>query len=140
MTNVKRLCPECGAANPMDSQRWYACGANLRSDLPVPLGETLPVSWKQVGASLVVGAAALALRVGAQMLADYLERRAAGQQEPVRLPTLVRRGLSQQDKAEEPTRHRRRVRAWGRRAWGSWQSDGASHVEVEEFYWQQEPD
>jgi len=29
------------------------------------------------------------------------------------------------------------ARMWGRRAWGMWRSDGDSHWEVEEFFWEE---
>ncbi len=142
MTEVKRLCPTCGAANPMARETCYACGERFTSSLPVRVSERLPASWKRVGASLAVSAAALALRVGLQLAQDYLERKAA--------PRSARGGRSTipikvadaqpQRRAQMGSRPKVRGWAWGRRVSRSWRSDGSSHVEAEEFFWQSESD
>jgi hypothetical protein len=51
-------------------------------------------------------------------------------------PSKVRRWLPWRGEAEEAPRPRGQVRVWGQRVRGRWMSDGASLLEVEEFYWQ----
>jgi hypothetical protein len=139
MNKIKRLCPVCGVDNPMERETCRACGAEMASNLPVPLGQRYPVPWKEVGASLAVGAGALALRAGVHLARHLLERQAATAvelTERTSLPSKVRRWLPRRGQADQAQRPRSQVQIWGQRMRGSWRSDGASHVEVEEFYWQ----
>jgi hypothetical protein len=142
MTDLKRLCPTCGAANAMARETCYACGTNFGSNLPVPASARLPASWKRVGASLAVSAAALALRVGLQLAQDYLERRAAPQSERDRRSTIPIKVVDTQAQRRPEMGSQPKVRgwAWGRRVSQSWRSDGSSHVEAEEFFWESESD
>jgi len=132
MVSVKRLCPECGAANSLDRYKCNACGADMRSNLPVPAGERLPVPWKQVGTSLAVGAGALALRAGVQVVRHLLERKAA---RSLQLREQTGR-LSRRQETEKAPRPTAQIRVWGQRLRGRLDRDGASQLEVEEFYWQ----
>jgi hypothetical protein len=132
MASVKRLCPECGAANSLDWYKCHACGADMRSNLPVPAGERLPVPWKQVGTSLAVGAGALALRAGVQVVRHLLQRKAA---RSMQLREQTGR-LSRRQETEKAPRPTAQVRVWGQRLRGRLDRDGASQLEVEEFYWQ----
>jgi hypothetical protein len=132
MASVKRLCPECGAANSLDRYKCHACGADMRSNLPVPAGERLPVPWKQVGTSLAVGAGALALRAGVQVVRHLLQRKAA---RSMQLREQTGR-LSRRQETEKAPRPTAQVRVWGQRLRGRLDRDGASQLEVEEFYWQ----
>jgi hypothetical protein len=139
MASVKRLCPECGAANSLERERCHACGADMRSNLPVPGGERLPVPWKQVGTSLAVGAGALALRVGLHAVRHLLARKAARSlqlREQTGPPNRVGRWLSRRQETEKAPRPTAQVRVWGQRLRGRLDRDGASELEVEEFYWQ----
>jgi len=139
MASVKRLCPECGVANSLEREKCHACGADMRSKLPIPAGERLPVPWKQVGTSLAVGAGALALRAGVHVVRHFLERKAdrsLSLRSRSALPNKVGRWLSRREPMQEAPRPQAQVRVWGQRLRGRWGSDGASQLEVEEFYWQ----
>jgi hypothetical protein len=138
MTAVKRLCPVCGAANAMESIHCHACGADIRSQLPVPAGGSLPVPWKQVGTSLAISAGVLALRAGLHLARYLLERKteAAHLREPTTIPIQVRGRSPRQQRGQRPARPQPRLRIWGRRAWRSWSSNGAGQVEAEEFYYE----
>ena len=139
MAGMKRLCPECGVPNTMESEICKACGADMRSHLPMPLGQNAPVPWKEIGSSLAVGAGVLALRAGLHLARHLLERRATGPtalRKPAPVPTKAQRWLPRRRKAEEAASTQPQVRVWGQRVWGRWSSDGSSHVEVEEFDWQ----
>jgi hypothetical protein len=138
MASLDRLCPVCGAANALERIKCHACGADMMRTLPVPLGERLPAPWKEVGASLAVGAGVLALKVGLGLMRSLLERKVArpiALQRRTSVPIKVRRGTLQHGEAEEAPRARSQVRVWGRRMRGRWRSDGEGQLEVEEFYW-----
>ena len=138
MANVKRLCPTCGAANFMESEICRACGGDMKRNLPVPAGERLPVPWKEVGASLAVGAGALALRAGVHLARHLLERRAAKTLESLvsrDLPIKTQGPLWRRRQVQDPTPSRAQVRVWGRRVRRRWGHGGAGDIEVEEFHW-----
>lgn len=137
MATTERLCPSCGAANALERVTCQRCGAELRSGLPVPLGERLPVPWKEARRGLVLGATALALRTGLHLASRLLERRAAegvGTSDRVLPVVKVRRWLSRRRETERAPRPQPKVRIWGRRAWVSWRGDRTGQWEVEEFY------
>ena len=137
MAELKRLCPECGEPNPMERVRCSACGAHMMSDLPARSEQSLPTSWKRMGASLAVSAATLALRVGLDLATKYLEKqmaRAREQSERTEEPTTVQGWRVRRPQPEPPAKARFRFR--GRRVRRSWRSDGSGDVEVEEFGWE----
>jgi hypothetical protein len=139
MDRVKRLCPECGAANPVAREYCQACGASLRSNLPVPVGERLPVPWKEVGTSLAVGAGVWALRAGVRLARHLVARQLAKSTDPPKrdhVPLRRERPLSRRAQEPQTPLAESRVRVWGRRVRGTWRSDGSRQVETEEFYWQ----
>lgn len=79
---VERICLNCRFANPVDAHYCNKCGAALERQLPAPpeestalaqIGRNLPVRWKQVGASLAVGVAALAAEAGMAWLRKRIE-------------------------------------------------------------------
>ncbi len=139
MSNTKRLCPMCGAANPMTRVRCEVCNADMQSNLPVPLGARLPVPWKQVGASLAVSAGALALRAGLRLARDVLERKAARaieSRERADASRALTKWLPRGKEATEAASPQPQVRVWGKRVWRRWNSDGSNDLAVEEVYWQ----
>jgi len=143
MSELKRLCPACGAANPMDRYSCQACGGSMRPDLPVPSGARLPATWKRAAAGLAVSATALALRVGLQLATDYLERKAAEASrpaEPTTLPVTVRDTQPLLPGVREGTGPQIRAWGWGRRVRRRWRGDGTSDVEAEEFHWRADVD
>ncbi len=84
---VERICPGCAHGNPLDDRYCGKCGAPLERQLPVRqgpaplalLGRQLPVSWKQVGKTVAISAAALAAEAG---IAWLRQRVIAGAAEP----------------------------------------------------------
>jgi hypothetical protein len=143
MSELKRLCPACGAANAMDRDACQACGASMVSDLPVPSGVRLPTSWKRAAAGLAVSATALALRVGFQLATEYLERKAAEPSrrgEPTAVPIKVSEAQSQRRDVSEGQSPQIRAWGWGRRVRRRWRGDGTSDIEAEEFHWRAERD
>jgi hypothetical protein len=77
---VERICPACRFGNTVNSHYCNKCGAPLEQLLPANrdtsaltiAGRALPVSWRQLGATVAVSAAALAAEAGLA----WLKRRA----------------------------------------------------------------
>jgi hypothetical protein len=139
---IERLCPACKAANAMERSRCHACGADMMSHLPVPVGQRLPVPWKKVGTSLALSAGALALRGGLRLAKHAWEKRGELAEQRVQTRSLdkVKGWLSRREKGEQAPGPQPQVRMWGRRVWGRRGSDGSSQLEVQEFYWQAHSD
>jgi len=139
MEKVKRICPVCGTPNPLEAERCCECGAHIERNLPAIPESKLPVPWKEVGASLALGATAVAVRVGVQLVRGLLHRRGAGPSALSRAPSALRelrKHLPRRGKEEQALAPQPQVRVWGRRARGMWRSDGASQWEVEEVFWE----
>jgi hypothetical protein len=139
MEKVKRICPVCSTANPLEAERCCECGADIERNLPAIRESKLPVPWKEVGASLALGATALAVRAGVHLLRGLLQERGARALPLSRLPSRLRqlkRRIPRRDQDHKAPVPRPQVRVWGRRVWGFWRSDGASQWEAEEFYWE----
>jgi hypothetical protein len=72
MPMVERICQACRYGNALEAHYCTKCGAPLERQLPVranqaPLtiaGHTLPVTWRQVGKTVALSAAAVAAEVG----------------------------------------------------------------------------
>ncbi len=79
---VERICPQCGAGNPLEDHFCGKCGATLERLLPAPrspsslmrFSAALPVRWRDVGRTLAVGAAALAAEAGIAWLRRRIEQ------------------------------------------------------------------
>jgi hypothetical protein len=82
---VERICPACQHGNPLDDRFCGKCGVPLERQLPArrvdaPLtlaGRNLPVTWKQLGRTVALSAAALAAEAGLAWLRRRMESGAA---------------------------------------------------------------
>jgi hypothetical protein len=138
MSELKRLCPACGAANPMNRETCRACGGPMLSDLAIPSGTGLPTSWKRAATGLAVSATALALRVGLQLATDYLERKAAQMSRaaaPTDIPVKGRNARPQSRDVNAVTGPQIRAWGWGRRVRMRRRADGTDDIEAEEYHW-----
>ena len=78
---VERICLACQHGNPLDDRYCGKCGAPLerqvlarRSEGTLTIGgRELPVTWRQVGRTAAIGAAALAAEVGLAWLRHKVE-------------------------------------------------------------------
>lgn len=69
---VERICPMCQHGNPLDDRFCGKCGAPLERQALVRrdetrlalIGRNLPVTWRQLGRTVALGAAALAAEAG----------------------------------------------------------------------------
>jgi ribosomal protein L40E len=139
MEKVSRLCPVCGTANPLEAANCRECGSDVERDLPTVRESKLPVPWREVGAGLAVGATALALRAGVQLVRGLLQGRGRRTLSLSKGPSTLRelkKRLPLRGREEQAATSQPQIRMWGRRAWGVWRSDGASQWEVEEIQWE----
>ena len=86
MSNVTRICPQCGHGNAMDNRYCAQCGYDSQSNLPVPQGTNLPAVIGKAAVPVLVGAASLALSAGLKLLQNAL-RKPAAQPIQVKSPT-----------------------------------------------------
>ncbi len=84
MSNVSRICPQCGHGNAMDNRYCAQCGYDSQSNLPVPQGTNLPAVIGKAAVPVLVGAASLALSAGLKLLQNALSKPAA-QQQPIQV-------------------------------------------------------
>ena len=78
---VERICAECQHGNPLDDRYCGKCGTPLERQVLARRGEgaltvaglNLPVTWRQVGKTAALGAAAIVAEVGLSWLRRKLE-------------------------------------------------------------------
>jgi phage tail protein X len=95
---VERICPSCSEGNLLDARFCARCGAPLerqmlarRSDAPLVIaGKTLPVTWKQLGRTVAISAAALAAEAGLAWLRGRIEAGSA----PTRAISPAKRAIT----------------------------------------------
>ncbi|MBC8163090.1 MAG: zinc ribbon domain-containing protein [Roseiflexaceae bacterium] len=79
---VERICPACQSANPLDDRFCGKCGGPLERQVLARrgggaltiAGRSLPVTWRQVGKTAALGAAALVAEAGLIWLRRRLEQ------------------------------------------------------------------
>ncbi len=124
MTQIERICPNCGTSNPSDQTYCVQCGLDL-IHLPAPRRTTLPARIDQArAAALVLGASMLIARAGLQLIVRGLVPRLAnGLTKPSGSPIEKKQGDDQPDWI---------VRGW--RAWSIHSGDNHS-TGSEQFEW-----
>lgn len=78
---VERICPACQHGNPLDDRFCGSCGAALERQLPMRpaesrlalAGRSLPVTWRQLGKTVALSAAAFAAEAGLLWLRRRME-------------------------------------------------------------------
>jgi hypothetical protein len=86
MSNVTRICPQCGHGNAMDNRYCAQCGYDSQSNLPVPQSTNLPAVFGKAAVPVLVGAASLALSAGLKLLQNALSKPSAQQPIQVKSP------------------------------------------------------
>ena len=71
MSNIERVCGQCGGGNPVEARFCAHCGSDTQATLPAPR-TSLPMVIGQAALPVLVGAAGLALRVGWKLLKNRL--------------------------------------------------------------------
>jgi hypothetical protein len=95
MSNVSRICPQCGHGNAMDTRYCAQCGYDSQSTLPAPQQANLPAVIGKAAVPVLVGAASLALSAGLKLLQNALSKPPTAQQ-----PIQVRSGQSKGEVAK----------------------------------------
>ncbi len=67
MSEIQRICVQCGYANPLESRYCARCGSDSQDALPVQR-TSLPVVISRAALPVLVGAASLAVRVGWRLI------------------------------------------------------------------------
>lgn len=127
MSQVQRICGECGGTNPVEARYCAHCGADSQAALPAPR-TSLPVAIGQAALPVLIGAAGLAMRAGWRLLQSKWARDLA-QQAVAPRPA--------QPPATEPARPKRTLHI--RSAWavsdgqGNWRRGVSEHtIELDE--------
>lgn len=98
---VERVCPACQHGNPLDDRYCGKCGVPLERQVLARRGEgaltiagrSLPVTWRQVGKTAALGAAALVAEVGMVWLRRKLTQPASAEAALAKVQAIpVKRG------------------------------------------------
>jgi rubredoxin len=121
MSDVQRICPQCGGASPLQAQHCPHCGYDFQAGLPIERANALPATLSKAAVPVLLGAASLALRVGWKMLQGHMFQattQAVAQRPP--------------EQAIQPRRPRRTIRI--RSTWavgdarGRWEQGSSEHI------------
>lgn len=74
MSNVTRICPQCGFGNGMENRYCAQCGADTHASLPMTQGSNLPAVIGKAALPVLVGAASLAISMGWKLLQGVLSK------------------------------------------------------------------
>lgn len=136
MTNVQRICAQCGASGSLDSRYCAQCGYDSQGQLPAP-PQNLSLAIGKAAMPLLLGVTSLALRMGWKLLqsrwAQETAQRAVGtalnKAQPAAPPVVQPSG--------SPARTRRTIHI--RSSWavgdanGTWrQGHSEHHIELDE--------
>lgn len=84
MTEVSRICPQCGNHFALEARHCSHCGYDMEAALPAPQS-MLPALVGKAAAPLLVGAASLAASVGWRFLQMLLSRPAKPSAPPIQV-------------------------------------------------------
>ena len=96
MSEVFRVCPNCGQNVAMAARHCGECGYNVEGGYPLESRDTLPEVVAKVGLPVAAGLAGLALRAGLQLLQKQLPELASNalSRNASRPPAQSRKGRS----------------------------------------------
>lgn len=133
MTNVQRICEECGESGPLNVRYCPHCGFDTQAALPMST-RNLPMVIGKAALPLLAGVASLALRAGWKLLQQRLETATlqSGTPQPTQpaanakpVPPVARQSTA-------PTRARRTIHI--RSSWavgdvnGNWRQGTSEHT------------
>ena len=75
MSDVSKICPQCGGGNALDSRHCAHCGYDTQAALPM-IPANLPVVLSKAAVPVLAGVAGLALSVGWKLLTGVLNQTA----------------------------------------------------------------
>jgi hypothetical protein len=123
MSQVERMCPQCGAGSPLHAQFCTACGADIHAGLPVRQNN-LPLQVTQAALPILAGLAGFAVRTGWRLLQQ-------------RLATASQPSAPPAPRSEQPPQARRVIRIrsrWAvRNQRGEWRQGEEEHtIEIDD--------
>lgn len=132
MSNVQRLCPQCGEANPIEARYCAHCGYDSQAALPAPR-LNLPAVIGRAALPVLAGAAGLVVRAGWRLLQSRLAQ-ASARPVPTSPAPNVQQPLAPQSRSEVilPRRAKRTIHI--RSSWavnngnGVWQQGTSEHT------------
>ena len=131
MSDVQRICPQCGGASPLQAHHCPHCGYDIQAGLPIEQVNALPATLSKAAvAPLLLGAASLALRVGWKMIQGRMFQASA--QAVAQHPREQAIQPRPTDQDIQPRRPRRTIRI--RSSWvigdarGRWQQGSSEHI------------
>jgi hypothetical protein len=128
MSEIQRICPECGEAGPLAARYCPHCGADREATLPVQQSN-FPLALGKAAIPLLAGVASLALRAGWKLLQS---RVAANVTEQAVASLRTARGTQSLARTEQPSvaKARRTIRI--RSAWAVTDGNGVRRSGVSE--------
>ena len=123
MSDVQRICPQCGQGAPLNAQFCPHCGYDHDAALPAPQN-TLPATIGRAALPVLAGAATLALRGGWKLLNSWLAQNAAQPPQP-RPESTVQREERPKGKARRTIHIRSSWTVGDSR--GNWQQGSSEH-------------
>ena len=133
MSNVQRVCVQCGEGNPVESRFCSHCGYDSQSSLPAQRAN-LPAVIGRAALPVLVGAASLIVRAGWKLLQSRLTQPPAPALPAIQQPTIPQPNLQPRTDATPSRRAKRTIHI--RSAWavnngnGVWQQ-GTSEQMIE---------
>jgi hypothetical protein len=85
MSDVTRICPQCGHANSMDARYCAQCAYDTQGNLPAPQASSLPAVVSKAALPVLVGAASLAVSLGWKLLQGMLAQQQKAQAQPIQV-------------------------------------------------------
>ena len=132
MSEVKRICPQCGEPGPLTARYCPHCGNDSQAALPAPQS-TLPLALSKAALPILVGAASLALRAGwkllqSQMAARVTETLTGKAVESLRTTRSSQPTIRTEQPLQSQPRHTIRIRS----AWAITDANGAQRSGISE--------
>ena len=75
MSDVSKICPQCGSSNTLDARYCARCGCDTQSSLPA-LQNNLPLVLSKAAVPVLAGAVGLAASIGWKLLQGLLNQTA----------------------------------------------------------------
>ncbi len=139
MSEIQRICPQCGKGSALDAQFCAHCGYDTQAGLPAPRS-LLPVTIGKAALPLLAGVASLAIRAGWKLLQNHLAQRTADNVLVVpKTPPATPQNTQLAARNEQVAAHRPRRTIHIRSSWamgdanGRWQQGNSEHtIEIED--------
>ncbi|HHY58556.1 MAG TPA: zinc ribbon domain-containing protein [Chloroflexi bacterium] len=84
MTELSRICPQCGKSFPLEARHCSHCGYDMDATLPT-VQSTLPALVGKAAVPLLAGAASLAISMGWKLMQGMLHRPVKAAHQPLQV-------------------------------------------------------